>query len=368
MKKIIGFRWGLNLVPFVLVPMIPAIALVSRQSFRHSLAVALFSPKTGRDSMHSSKPYSPYVDRRYPTRVYWGEQHLHTSYSPDAGLVGDRLGPEDAFRFARGEQLRSSSGQLVRLEAPYDWLVVSDHAEYMGLPQAFAEHDPAILKTASGKKWAEAFRKGGKAGYGLRPDDGRIRRRQAEHSRDALLPLYRPIWDRSVDAAERNNKPGMFTAFNGFEWTQTIKGNNLHRIVVFRDGADRTKQVLPFSEFDSTDPEDLWKYMADYEEKTGGACWPSRTTATSPAGRCSPPRPGAASPFDSTPPCAPASSASSRSANPRATARRSAAVAQRPVRQLRALEQGQHLRPDRDHAGDAAVQLRALRAQAGPGA
>ena len=86
--------------------------------------------------------YSPYADRRYPARVYWGEQHLHTNCSPDAGLVGDRHGPDDAFRFARGEQLRSSSGQLVRLERPYDWLVVSDHAEYYGLPQAFAAMDP----------------------------------------------------------------------------------------------------------------------------------------------------------------------------------------------------------------------------------
>ena len=82
--------------------------------------------------------------------------------------------------------------------------------------------------------------------------------------------MYRTVWDGSIEAAERNNKPGVFTAFNGFEWTQSIKGNNLHRSVVFRDGPDRTKQVRPFSEFDGTDPEDLWKYMADYEEKTGG--------------------------------------------------------------------------------------------------
>jgi hypothetical protein len=82
--------------------------------------------------------------------------------------------------------------------------------------------------------------------------------------------LYQKIWHRTVDAAERYNKPGVFTAFTGFEWTQSIKGNNLHRIVVFRDGADRTKQILPFSEFDSANPEDLWKYLANYEQKTGG--------------------------------------------------------------------------------------------------
>src|SRR5262249_35634235 len=87
---------------------------------------------------------------------------------------------------------------------------------------------------------------------------------------DAVVKLYRKIWDRSVAAAEANNVPGTFTAFNGFDWTQSIKGNNLHRIVVFRDGPDRTKQVLPFSEFDGTTEEELWKYLADYEAKTGG--------------------------------------------------------------------------------------------------
>src|SRR6185369_9767234 len=109
--------------------------------------------------------FSPYADRRYPTRVYWGDQHLHTSHSPDAGMVGNKLGPDEAYRFARGEQLRSSTGQLVQLDRPYDWLVVSDHAEYMGLPQAFAEKNPDILKTAHGKKWAQAIKKGGQEAY-----------------------------------------------------------------------------------------------------------------------------------------------------------------------------------------------------------
>lgn len=93
-----------------------------------TLALALSLSTAARaQTSPKSENYSPYADRPYPTRVYWGDQHLHTSHSPDAGLVGNRLGPEEAFRFAQGEQLRSSSGQLVRLERPYDWLVVSDH-------------------------------------------------------------------------------------------------------------------------------------------------------------------------------------------------------------------------------------------------
>jgi hypothetical protein len=215
--------------------------------------------------------YSPYAARTYATRVYWGDQHLHTSFSPDAGLVGNRLSPDDAFRFARGEALRSSSGQPVQLERPYDWLVVSDHAEYLGLPEAFAAGNPAILATASGKKWAEALKKGGKAGYeAFVQMTAELADGKGSIPPEALLKLYRPIWDRAVEAAERNNKPGTFTAFNGFEWTQSIRGNNLHRIVVFRDGPDKTKQIIPFSEFDSVHVEDLWRYMADYEQKTGG--------------------------------------------------------------------------------------------------
>jgi hypothetical protein len=222
---------------------------------------------------HRERPqnYSPYADRNYPTRVFWGDQHLHTSFSSDAGLVGDRLGPDDAFRFARGEQLRSSSGQLVQLERPYDWLVVADHAEYIGLSSAFAHADPAILATPTGRRWAEGFEEGGKGAYDaflqMTTDFATAK---ASIPADALVKLTRPTWDRCIAAAERNNKPGTFTAFIGFEWTQTVKGNNLHRVVVFRDGADRARLVLPFSEFDSADPEDLWKYMAAYEAKTGG--------------------------------------------------------------------------------------------------
>lgn len=73
--------------------------------------------------------YSPYADLAYPTRVFWGEAHLHTSHSPDAGMVGDHLGPDEALRFARGEQISSSTGQPVRLERPYDWIMLSDHSE-----------------------------------------------------------------------------------------------------------------------------------------------------------------------------------------------------------------------------------------------
>jgi len=217
------------------------------------------------------KNYSPYVDRRHATQVYWGDQHLHTSLSCDAGMIGDRLGPDDAFRFARGQQLRSSTGQLVQLDRPFDWLVVSDHAEYLGMSMAIAEALPAVVDTPRGKQWEADYKQGGKAAleafHEMVVD---IARAKPSLPASTMPKLARPAWDRAIAAAEHNNKPGTFTAFIGYEWTQHIQGNNLHRVVVFRDGADRAKQVLPFSAFDSADPEDLWKYMAAYEEKTGG--------------------------------------------------------------------------------------------------
>jgi hypothetical protein len=246
--------------------------LAPRQAAKAAAPAATQDVPTPRpEQLKQSKNYSPYADRRYPTRVYWGEQHLHTSLSCDAGLVGDRLGPDDAFRFARGEQLRSSTGQLVQLERPFDWLVVSDHAEYLGMSQALADADPAVVNTPKGREWYQDFKKGGKyVMEGFREMVGDMTRLKSSLPASTLPKLMRPAWDLAVAAAERNNKPGQFTAFIGYEWTQNVQGNNLHRVVVFRDGADRARQVIPFSAFDSPDPEDLWKYMAAYEEKTGG--------------------------------------------------------------------------------------------------
>lgn len=239
-------------------------------AFRQT-ATAQDAPQATPEHLERPKNYSPYVDRTHATQVYWGDQHLHTALSSDAGMLGDRLGPDDAFRFARGEQVRSSTGQLAQLERPYDWLVVSDHAEYLGLAQLLQAKSPVLLDTASGRKWAMAFKAGGKEAIeAFHELVGEMTTGKSSLPPNVIAKLTRTPWDRGIEAAERNNKPGVFTAFIGFEWTQHIQGNNQHRVVVFRDGAERARQVLPFSAFDGVDPEDLWKYMASYEEKTGG--------------------------------------------------------------------------------------------------
>ncbi|MGD8681359.1 MAG: DUF3604 domain-containing protein [Lysobacterales bacterium] len=210
--------------------------------------------------------YSPYLYQAYPNRVFWGDTHLHTSYSTDAGMVGNRLGPEEALRFARGEKVISSTGVPARLIRPLDFLVVADHAENLGLAPMIEESDPALLRDPMGKKYHDLVKSGnGWEAY-------QIWKKSGAALKDSMPnpELQAKAWNQIIDAVDRYNQPGVFTAFHGFEWTSTPDLRNLHRNVIFRDSAEQARQVVPFSIFDSTDPEDLWDYMEAYEKKTGG--------------------------------------------------------------------------------------------------
>ena len=100
----------------------------------------------------AKKPYSPYVDKAYPNRVFWGDTHLHTQNSPDAYLLGVRLDPDDALRFAKGQQVTATHGLPLKLVRPLDFLVVADHAEYLGLMPRLFEGDPQVLSTEYGRQ------------------------------------------------------------------------------------------------------------------------------------------------------------------------------------------------------------------------
>ncbi len=219
------------------------------------------------DISFGTREYSPYLHRGYPQRVFWGDTHTHTSYSTDAGMIGCRLGPEEAYRFARGEMVVASGGVRARLQRPLDFLVVADHAENLGLATMIAEANPDLLKTEFGRDIFELVRSGDYgAAYTLWGNS-------MSSGNDPLAgqdALTRSMWERITEAAEKYNQPGVFTAFIGFEWTSSPGGNNLHRNVIFRDDKDQADRVLPFSNYDSTDPEDLWRWMANYEERTGG--------------------------------------------------------------------------------------------------
>ena len=211
--------------------------------------------------------FSPYADPLQPFQLLWGDTHVHTSYSTDAALLGNSLGPEQAYRFARGETVTSSTGLRVGLKHPLDFLVIADHSENLGLAPMMVESNPELLSSSFGKKLNGYFRAGDLLKSMVFYDE------QVGKSIDPI-PLSEStksaMWQRMTAAAEKYNSPGTFTALIAYEWTGTPGGSNLHRNVVYRDGKERADSILPFTAFDSTDPEALWDWMSRYEDVSGG--------------------------------------------------------------------------------------------------
>jgi hypothetical protein len=230
------------------------------------------------EGLYPGKTYSPYAQRSFPSRVYWGETHLHTGLSLDAGLFGNTLGPDEAWRFARGEEVTSSTGLPVKLGRPLDWMVLTDHTDLMGIAIDIQKGAPNIVAIPKGKEWYEGFQKGGKAAGEAAFD--LITHFAQMKLPEKMLQDYAPgsrvsnnVWERIVDAAEKYNEPGHFSAFIGYEWTSVPKGFNLHRNVILRDGAARAKQIVPLTTqppLGTTDPLDLYKWLDDYQNKTNG--------------------------------------------------------------------------------------------------
>jgi hypothetical protein len=216
------------------------------------------------------KEYSPYANRGFPTNVYFGDTHLHTALSLDAATFGNRLGLEQAYRFCRGEEVTSSTGYRVRLGRPLDFVVIADHSDGMGIFDLLRKGDPAVVVDEQTRGWHEGIRAGGQAAVEAALDVITTFSQGRTPFPTNSPELSRPVWDECIEMAERYNDPGQFTALIGYEWTSLVKGNNLHRVVVYRDGADKAAQILPFTLADSPDPEDLWQALAAYEQKTGG--------------------------------------------------------------------------------------------------
>ncbi|WOJ97145.1 DUF3604 domain-containing protein [Congregibacter brevis] len=230
------------------------------------------------NGLYPGKSYSPWADRAFPSQVFWGETHLHTGLSLDAGLFGNTTGHDTAYRLARGEQVTSSTGQEVKLSRPLDFLVITDHSDLMGIATDIQRGAPNILVVPKGKEWAEGFAKGGQAAgeaaFDLIGDfsQGTIPAELLEQYSPGA-DVYNSLWDEIIEKADSYNEPGRFTAFIGFEWTSVPKGFNLHRNVILRDNGDRAGQVVPMTTMPpvgSTDPLDLYKWLENYESKTGG--------------------------------------------------------------------------------------------------
>ncbi|MDE0366248.1 MAG: DUF3604 domain-containing protein [Gammaproteobacteria bacterium] len=212
--------------------------------------------------------YSAPVGKNYPLNLYWGDTHLHSRNSADAYSLGNmNLTPADAYRFARGQELTAHNGMRVRLRRPLDFLVVSDHAEYLGGYYRFGVGDPLVANTDAGRQWAAFIAQGNPeqmiATFTGSMDDPQTYPPFPSETR-------RLIWQDVAQTADDYNDPGRFTAFTGYEWTSMIDGNNLHRVVIYKDGADKAGRLPPFSGQDSLDPRDLWRALARYEAETGG--------------------------------------------------------------------------------------------------
>ncbi len=243
---------------------LPGVAF-AQQDGTHSLV-------TKQDAKSFETPsYSPYVGRNFPTKPLWGDTHLHTAASLDAFGMGNRLGAEEAYRFALGEEVRSTSGQRVRLSRPLDWLVIADHSEMSGTMIEMYKGNPRMLVDDQTRSWNKMLNEGPEQslqavmemitayGKGMLP--------QALFDKD----LAQSTWQKHLDIVEKYNKPRKFTAFAGYEWSSMPGGDNMHRVVIFKDGADKVGRIIPFSSNDSEDPEDLWKFLAGYEKNTGGS-------------------------------------------------------------------------------------------------
>jgi hypothetical protein len=211
--------------------------------------------------------YSPRTGTSWPNRVYWGDTHLHTNLSQDAFTFGVTLGPDEAYKFAKGQAVTATHGEIAQLERPLDFLVVSDHAEGLGAMKALLDGNEELLQSERLRQWRDGFLKGTAEARNAVAQDGRDNGWPLELEKASIRS---DAWSQLRNAAERYNEPGKFTAFIGFEWTSWPGGSNLHRVVIFKDGAEKTGEVLPFSQNESDKPEDLWKYLENYEAKTGG--------------------------------------------------------------------------------------------------
>lgn len=216
--------------------------------------------------------YSPYASRNFPDHPLWGDQHLHTSWSPDAAGGGTRLGPEEAYRFARGEQVVSSTGQKVRLARPLDWLAVSDHSDAMGVVADIIAGNPDLMSDPTLKRWHEMTNAGPEEAMKAVMEmitlqgQGKIPKGMTDPK------TAKDVWHRYTTIAEKYNDPGRFTALIAYEWTSNYGGgNNLHRNLIYRDGKDKADQISPLTTFDTENPEKLWEWMKSYEDKTGGS-------------------------------------------------------------------------------------------------
>ena len=234
-----------------------------------TLSMAIVLLVTAVHAAEEKKVYA--VPAEHPAQVYFGDPHIHTSLSADAAMWGNSLSAEDTYKFGLGGEVTSYKGWKVKLTRPLDWMVISDHSDVWGFYQRIRDGDPFVLAQPEGVRWNKLIKEGQ-----LREATDEIIKAFGNETLpwDVSDPkMIAPGWKDTVEAADKFNDPGKFTAFIAYEWTSNPMGDNLHRVVIYRDDADKTKDILPFTSTGTTgsqDPADLWKVLEAYEKKTGG--------------------------------------------------------------------------------------------------
>jgi hypothetical protein len=198
--------------------------------------------------------------------AYFGDEHIHTSWSVDAWLMGNRLtGPDEALKYAQGQTIKHPLGYDIKIDTPMDFMGVTDHSEYVGVTKEantpgsalskLPEAQPLILKNPNDQA-----------------DIQKVFTYLVNLMAGAPVKAFMSpavagtIWKENVKIADANNRPGTFTAFCSYEWTSMPDNRNLHRNIFFKDCAHVPE--MPYSALNSTHPEDLWKWM-DAQRKEG---------------------------------------------------------------------------------------------------
>lgn len=223
-----------------------------------------------------NKSGSDVENTEYPEQVFWGDTHLHTDNSVDAFGFGNRLNAEQALRFARGEEVTATKGAKAKLSRPLDFLVIADHSDAMGATKAIKEAPRiALLGDEFLLRWHDMLNESDEGALRVTGEliDGAAKGTLPASLTDPEAQEERTsdLWNAHGETIDEYNEPGKFTAFMGFEYTPMPGGDNLHRVVMFRDGSEMATKVLPYSSQGlNADPEKLWEYMAAYEKETGG--------------------------------------------------------------------------------------------------
>ena len=208
------------------------------------------APEAAPPAQEAARP-APNPERN----AYFGDLHVHTRHSFDAFLFGTVATPDDAYRYARGENLKHSLGFEMKMPEPLDFYSVTDHAMFLGMLPAMADPSTEVSQTEAAQPFAQA-----QTAEERREAFGAIVPYLDPERAGELLDMniVRSAWSDIKDAANRANEPGVFTAFIGYEYTSGPDFQNLHRNVIFR--GDSAPDV-PFSRLDSSNPEDLWAWM-----------------------------------------------------------------------------------------------------------